>query len=155
MTDPLSSIASVLAIAGCALESTKFLFAFFHRYSQVSAEVRESLLILEALHCNLTSLKQCSSSLDPRYEFPLWFPQRLVDFQNHLQKWEGKIRKIDAKMSWKAQNRPMQQIWNGKVKRSWEKFKWLTVGDQDITKFMETVKLYQSEFSLEISILLL
>ena len=56
MADPLSSVASVIVIAGCVAESSVFLLGLFRRAGQVPGDIRQLLLALESLHLTLTNV---------------------------------------------------------------------------------------------------
>ena len=152
MADPISPVASVVTVAGCAIESAKFLYGVLNKFSKASAEIHQSLKTLQALHNTLVGLQQCSASLYPRYVFPPRFCQRLAECQSYLNIWEHHICEIDSEFSQKASSK---RFWDGKAKRTWERFKWIAFRGRDMEKFMENMKTYESEFSLELSMQLM
>jgi len=115
------------------------------------ANVHESFLALKSLHVTMTNLQQSGTKLDPKYKFPTHFCHRLNECLNDLKTFEAKFGKIDAKF---GKKRTRKRDWDDKVRRSWERVRWLLVGEQDTGKFLEKVKIYQIEFCLEFLVLL-
>lgn len=152
MADPLSSAASIIAVAACAAESSKFLFIFFRDLRVVSDNVHQSRTALESLHMTLTSLQQCTTRLDPNWQFSPHFRQRLGDCLDQLSLWTDKVSKIDNDLH---KTRAGHQKWERKTKRCWQKIKWLSVGGHEMRRFLENIRLYQAEFSLELLTLLM
>lgn len=151
MAEPLSTTASIMAVVGFAAESSKIMFKFFHGVNSMPANVHESLLALKSLHVTMTNLQQSGTKLDPKYKFPTHFCHRLSECLHDLKAFEAKIGKIDAKFGKKGTRKC---DWDGKTRRSWERVRWLLVGEQETGKFLEKVKAYQNEFFLELLILL-
>ena len=152
MADPISSVTSVVTITGCAIQSAKFIYGVLNKFSKASAEIHQSLKTLQALHNTLLGLQQCSASSYPRYVFPPRFCQRLAECQSYLNTWEHRICEIDSEFSQKASSK---RTWDGRAKRTWERFKWVAFRGRDMEKFMENMKIYESEFSLELSMQLM
>lgn len=147
MVEPLSATASIIAVVGFAAESSKFMFKFLRGVAHVPANIHDSSLALKSLYVTLTNLQQRSTKLDPQYEFPAHFCQRLNDCLKDLKTFEAKIGKIDAILGKKGTRK---RDWDGKPRRSWEGIRWLLVGEQETRRFLEKVKVYQIEFSLEL-----
>ena len=151
MVEPLSTTASVLAVVGFAAEYSKTVFNFFRGIASTTANVHESFLALKSLHITMTNLQQTGTKLDPKYKFPTHFCHRLSECLNDLKKFEIKISKIDAKF---AKKKSCKRDWDGKARRSWERVRWLLIGEQETGRFLEKVKSYQNEFFLELLMLL-
>ncbi len=152
MAEPLSTTASVIAVVGFAAQTSQIMFKFFHGVASMPAKVHESLLALKSLHVTMTHLQQCGTKLDPKYKFPTHFCHRLSECLNDLKTFEAKIGKIDANFGKKGSRK---RDWDGKTRRSWERVRWLLVGEQETGKFLENVKVYQNGFFLELLILLM
>ncbi|KAL8921172.1 MAG: hypothetical protein Q9172_004168 [Xanthocarpia lactea] len=147
MAEPLSASASIIAAIGFAAESSKLIFRFFQGIAHAPANIHDSALALSSLYVTLTSLQQSGTKLDPKYKFPAHFCSRLNDCLKDLKTFEAKLDKIDAVFS----NRGTRKIdRDTKTRRSWERVKWLLVGEQDTRRFLEKVKMYQNEFVLEL-----
>lgn len=71
---------------------------------------------------------------------------------NDLETLEAKIGKVDVKFGKKGTRKG---YWDGKARRSWERVRWLMIGEQEMGKFLKKVNLYHIEFSLELLTLLL
>ncbi|KAL9121111.1 MAG: hypothetical protein Q9187_002335 [Circinaria calcarea] len=99
----------------------------------------------------MTNLQQSGTELDPKYKFSTHFCHRLNQCLNDLKTFEVKIGKIDARFGVK---KSCKRDWDGKARRSWERVRWLLIGEQETRKFLEKVKLYQNEFFLELLMLL-
>ena len=145
MAEGLSTTASVIAVAACAAESAKFLFRAFHEAPMIPDHFRQLLSTLTSLHTTLSALQQCSANREAKLRFPRHFHQSLTECQRQLQVWSTKVAKIDAVL----------QSRKNKSHRSWQKIKWLAVGEKDTNRFLEIIKLYHAEFSLQLLALLL
>lgn len=151
MAEPLSTVASTIAIVGFAVDSTKVVFKFFHELARMPAAVHDSLITLNSFHVTLTRLQQSSTKLDSKYTFPAHFCRRISECLQDLKTFEAKIGETDAILDKK---RSHKRNWNGKTRRSWERVRWLLMGEQDTKRFLDKVKAYQNEFSLELLFLL-
>lgn len=98
MADPLSSLASVITIAGSAGESIKVLLTFFRQFRNAPAQVHQWLTMLESLRSTLSSLQECGRDLDATYHFPLHFQQRLLGCVIQLQICTSEVARIDAEL---------------------------------------------------------
>lgn len=152
MADPLSSTASVLTIVVCAAESTKYLFKFFHGISRVPESVRQLHRALKSLHVTLTALQDAGTSSSSNVQFSPHLRQRLRECLNHLEAWSTKIGRIDSEID---QSQLSRHQWERKTRRSWQKVKWLIAGEQELSHFLEIIRLYHAEFSLELLTLLM
>lgn len=153
MADPLSSLASVITLAGSATESIKVLLTFFRRFRNAPAEVHHLLKMLESLHSTLSSLQQCSRNLDSRYQFSSQFRQRLLTCVTQLQICRDEIARTDAELV-KASSNKMKK-WDYKVRRSWQRVKWAITGEQKMEKSVQILNLYHFEFVMELLMVLL
>ena len=151
MAEPLSSTASVIAVVACATESTKFLFKFFRDISRVPENVRQLHRALESLHITLSALQDAIISSDSDLQFSPHLRQRLRECLRHLKAWSSKIARLDSETD---QSRSNRHPWERKTRRSWQKVKWLIAGEQELGHFLEIIKLYHTEFSLELLTLL-
>ena len=147
MAEPLSASASIIAVVGFAAESSKLIFSFFQGIAHAPANVHDSALALSSLSVTLTNLQQSGTKLDPKYKFPAHFRSRLNDCLKDLKAFEAKIDKIDAVLSNRGTSR---HDWDTKTRRSWERLRWLLVGEQETRRFLEKVTMYQNEFVLEL-----
>ena len=152
MAEPLSSTASVLAIIACAAESTKVLLKFFRNISRVPENVRHLHVALKSLHITLTSLHDASTRSSSNLHFSSHLRHRLRECLIHLEAWSSKIAKVDNAID---KDRPSCHQWKHKTQRSWQKVKWLLAGEQDISHFLEIIRLYHTEFSLELLTILM
>ena len=134
MGDPLSSLASVITVVGCAAESIQFLLTFFHQFHGAPARIGRWLEMLESLHFTLTSLQECSTSLDPRYRFPPHFCRRLVDCLNQLQACVDEIRTTNVQFV--RESPGAKRKWDSKAKRSWERIRWVALGDRRVKEMV-------------------
>ena len=148
MSELLSSLASVIYIAGSATESIKALLTFFRQFRNAPAQVHQWLIMLESLHSTLSSLQQCGRNLDSRYQFSLHFQQRLLSCVIQLQICASEVAKIDAELV-KASSDGKKK-WDHKARRSWERAKWAIVGDHKMKKVMRIMNLYHFEFVMEL-----
>lgn len=148
MSEPLSSLASVITIVGSATETIKVLLTFFRQFRNAPAQVRQWLTMLESLRSTLSSLQQCGRSLDPRYQFSSHFQQRLFSCVTQLQICTSEIARIDAELVRASSDG--KQKWDHKARRSWEKAKWAIVGDHKMKKVMKIMNLYHFEFVMEL-----
>ena len=144
MSDPLSSLASVLTIAGSAVEIIKGLLTFFRRLFGAPKEIHQWLRMLESLHFALTCLQECGASLDPRYQFSPHFARRLNLCVHQLKAAADEVNKIDAKLAKRGIS--SKPSWDGRARRSWHKIKWMAIGNIEKKKLAEVVKLYHFEF---------
>ncbi|KAL8713773.1 MAG: hypothetical protein Q9220_002300 [cf. Caloplaca sp. 1 TL-2023] len=147
MADPISTAGSVIAIVACAAETAEFLFKVLRSAGPVSDEINQLSQALESLHATLLGLQQCSLQLHPNLQFPDRFRRRLEECLRRLDDRAFRIRQINIKI-----NNTKPARWN--VERCWGKTKWLMFGEKETRKFMEIVRLYQSEFTLELLTLL-
>ncbi|KAL8735153.1 MAG: hypothetical protein Q9166_001029 [cf. Caloplaca sp. 2 TL-2023] len=152
MSDPISAVGSVLAVVGCAAETSKFLFKFLQRIPSLPRDIHQSSEALNSLQVTLLQLQQCGAQLDPRYRFSTQFTRRIHECLHQLTDWRIKIAKLDAKV---AKTGSTARAWDSRVTRSWEKIKWLLNGEQEMQKFLEHMRLHQSGFSLELLALLI
>ena len=148
MCEPLSSLASVITIAGSATESIKVLLTFFRGFRNAPAQVHQWLTMLESLRSTLSSLQQCGRNLDPRYHFSSYFQQRLLSCVTQLQICTREVARIDAELV-KA-NSDGKKKWDHIARRSWERAKWAIVGDHKMKKVMRIMNLYHFEFVMEL-----
>ena len=148
MSEPLSSLASIITIAGSATDTVEKLLTFFHRFHNAPARVRQWLTMLEALHSTLSSLQQCGRNLGPRYQFSSHFQQRLLSCVNQLQICTSEVARIDAELVKASSNGNTK--WDHKARRSWERAKWAMVGDHKMKKVMGTMNMYHFEFVMEL-----
>ncbi|KAL8779151.1 MAG: hypothetical protein Q9213_007077 [Squamulea squamosa] len=129
MSEPLSSTASVLAVAVCVTESAKFLFKFFHDVARVPEKVRQLLSALDALQKTLAALQQYSTTLGPELQFSPHFCHTLSECRTQLTHWLSKLARIDSRLNKLGAS---HHIWERKTRRSWQKIKWL-IAAQGIT----------------------
>lgn len=148
MADPLSSLASVITIAGSATDSIRVLVTFLRRFHNAPAQVQQWLTMLESLRSTLSSLQQCGRNLDPRYQFSSHFQQRLLGCVIQLQFCTSEVARFDAKLAKASSNE--KNKWDHKARRSWERAKWAIVGDQKIKKVMKMMNMYHFEFVMEL-----
>ena len=152
MAEPLSSLASIITIAGSATESIKVLLTFFRQFRHAPAQVHRWLTMLESLHSTLSRLHQCNQTLDPRYNFSSRFRQRLLSCVTQLQVCTSEIAKIHAELMKTSSDGGKK--WEHKARRSWERAKWAIVGDHKIKKVMKLMNLYHFEFVMELLMVL-
>ena len=148
MTDPISSISSVITILGATAGATQCLITFVRRYSKAPDELHKSLQMLESLHLTLTSLQECNAFLDPRYQFSPHFAQRLKDCDTTLQQCVNKTKKTENEII--KRRSQSKGPWSGIAKRSRGKIRWMLFESQEMEKLMRFLQLYQFEFSLEL-----
>lgn len=148
MTDPLSSLASVITIVGSATKSIEVLVEFFRQFRNASAEVHQWLTMLQSLSSTLSALQQCGQNLNTRYRFSSNFRQRLLSCVTQLQICIDEVAKTDSKH--KSAGPDGKKRLHHKARRSWEKAKWAILGDLKIKKLMKTLDLYQFEFVMEL-----
>ena len=148
MSEPLSSLASVITIAGSATESIKVLVTFFRQFRHAPAQVHQWLTMLESLRSTLSSLQQCGRNLDPRYRFSSHFQQRLLSCVIQLRICTSEVARIDAEFV-KASSDGKKK-WDHKARRSWERAKWAIVGDHKMKKVTKIMNLYHFEFVMEL-----
>ena len=148
MVDPLSSLASVITIAGSATETIKVLLTFFHQFSHAPSQVHQWLTMLESLRSTLSSLQQCGRNLDPRYKFSSHFQERLLSCVTQLQICTSEAARIDVELV-KATSDGKRK-WDHKARRSWERAKWAVVGEHKMKKMMKMMSLYHFEFVMEL-----
>lgn len=153
MADPLSSLASVITVAGSATESIKVLLTIFRQFRNAPAEVHQWLTMLESLHSTLCSLQQCGRNLDSIYHFPSHFRQRLLSCITQLHICSEKIARIDAELT--TANCDGKIRWAYKARRAWKRTEWAIIGDQKLNKMMRIMDLYQFEFMMELLMVLL
>ena len=147
MAEALSSVASVIAIAACAGDLTKFLFRAFREITIIPEHVHQLLTALQSLQITLLGLQRCVEDLNPNWQFSPYFRQRLADCLNHLRAFNEKLAKIDEDL---GKNHSDFQQPGRRTRRSWQKIKWLTTGEPQTKRFLENIRLYQAEFSLEL-----
>lgn len=147
MSDPISSLASLITIAGSATESIQALLIFLRRFHNAPARVHHWLTMLESLHSTLSSLQQCGRNLDPRYRFSSHFQQSLLSCVNQLQICTSEVARIDAELGQASSDG--KKKWDHKAKRSWERAKWAMVGDHKMKKVMKIMNLYHFEFVMD------
>ena len=148
MSDPLSSLASVITIVGCATESIKVVVKLVRGFSNAPAEVHQWLTMLESLQSTLSSLQQGGRNLNPEHQFPLRLQQRLVSCVAQLQLCTKDIARADASMEKTSSNG--KRKWDTSTRKSWEKAKWAVVGDSKMKKIMKTIHFYHFEFVMEL-----
>lgn len=148
MADPLSSLASVITIAGSATESIKALVTFFRQFHNAPVQVHQWLAMLESLRSTLSSLQQCGPTLDPKYHFSPHFQQRLLSCVTQLQVCTSKVARIDAELTKVSSNG--RKRWDDEARRSWERAKWAMVGDHKMKKVIKIMNMYHFEFVMEL-----
>lgn len=148
MSDPLSTLASVITVAASATESIRVLLIFFRQFRNAPDQVRQWLTMLESLHSTLSSLQQCGPNLDPRYHFSSHFQQRLLSCVTQLQSCTGAVARMDAGLRRAASDG--KKNWNHRARRSWARAKWAMVGDDKMKKVTRIMNLYHFEFVLEL-----
>lgn len=153
MSEVISSLASVIAIAGSAAESIQALLTFFRKFRNAPAQVHQWLIMLQSLRSTLSSLQQFGRNLDSRYHFSLHFQQRLLSCVVQLQICASEVTKIDAELV-KASSDGKKK-WDHKARRSWERAKWAIVGDHKMKKVMRIMNLYHFEFVMELLMVLM
>lgn len=147
MTDVLSSVASVVTILGCAIESTKSLLVFFHDFREAPADVQLWVQRLESIQITLNALQECNRGLDLQALSPR-LCQNIGECANHLGTSASKIGKIAARLN---ESKPRaKKRWNHESRKAWERIKWTAFGSQSKRKMTEIIGLYQVEFSLEL-----
>ena len=153
MSEPISSLASIITIVGSATESITALLIFFRRFRNAPAQVHQWLTMLESLRSTLSSLQQCRRSLDPRYQFSSHFRQRLLGCVTQLQICTSEVAKIDAELVKVGSGG--RKNWDHKARRSWQRAKWAIVGDHKMKKVIRIMDLYHFEFVMELFMVLL
>ena len=148
MSDPLSSLASILTLVGNAAQSTKALVTFFRDFQHAPSEVHEWLMMLESLHSALHTLEQYGSSVDSEQRFSLHLRQRLTGCLNQLQCCATELAKIDAEIN-KGKSKNKKGRDRG-ARRSWERTKWAMFGDQKMKRVMNKIQLYHFEIGMEL-----
>lgn len=148
MAEPLSSLSSVITIAGSAAESIKVLLTFFRQFRNAPAQVHQWLTMLESLRSTLSSLQQCGPNLNRRYHFSSHFQQRLLSCVTQLQICRSEVARIDAQLV-KASSDGTRK-WDHKARRSWERAKWAIVGDHKMKEVIKIMNLYHFEFVMEL-----
>ena len=151
MAEPLSTAASTIAVVGFAAESSKLVFRFFHDLAHMPAYLHDSFLALNSLHVTLDHLQEHGARPNAKYRFSAHFCDRINECLKDLKAFEVQIAEIDAIFGRKA---ALKRDWNGKARRSWERMRWLIVGEQETKRFLEKIKIYQNEFFLELLMLL-
>lgn len=152
MAEPLSSTASVIAVAACAAESTKFLFKFFREFTLAPEHIRQLYTALQSLRLTLIGLQHCGARLDTDWRFPPHFTHRLEDCSRQLNVWTDRIAKLDNVLDKEHSSSPG---WKRQTKRSWQRLKWFAVQEHEIEWFLENIRIYQAEFSLELLTILM
>ena len=152
MAEGLSTAASIVAVAACAIESAKLLSRILYKASVISESIHQLLSALISLHATLDALQKYGANQDAKRQLPQRFQQRLTQCQTQLDGWSTRIAKIDEILQDRHEPR---KRWKHGSRRSWQKIKWLAVGEQELNRFLEVVKLYHAEFSLELLTLLL
>lgn len=153
MSEVLSSVASIVGIAGSATESIKMLLKFLRQFHNAPGQVHQWLITLESLRSTLSSLQQCGQNLDSRYHFSLHFQQRLLNCVIQLQVCATEVAKIDAELAKASPGE--KKKWDHKARRSWERAKWAIVGDHKMKKVMRVLNLYHFEFVMELLMVLM
>ena len=148
MSEPISSLVTVITIVGSATESIKVLLIFFRQFRNAPAQVHQWLTMLESLHSTLSSLQQHSPNLDPRYHFSSHFQRRLLSCINQLQVCTGEVARIDAELVKASSGR--KKKWDHKARKSWERAKWAIFGDYKMKNVMRVINLYHFEFVMEL-----
>ena len=147
MAESLSTGASIITVVGFAAESSKLMFRFFHGVAHAPANIHDSALALNSLYVTVTNLQQSGTKLDPKYKFPAHFCGRLNDCLKDLKAFEAKIGKIDAKF---GRQGTRKHHWDGTMRRSCERVRWLLVGERETRRFLKRVRITQNEFFLEL-----
>ena len=148
MSDPLSPLASVITIAGGALESITTLSAILRRFRKAPAQVHQWLTMLESLSSTLLILQHCGGHADLTYRFSSNFRQRLRSCVSLLQRNISEIARIHTELVMRSSDRKKQ--WDFKARRSREKTKWAVGGDQKMKQVMSLVNMYHFEFVMEL-----
>ena len=152
MAEPLSTTASTIAVVHLAAESSKLVFKFFHELKRMPANLRDSFLALTSLHVTLSKLQDCGTKLHSEYRFSAQFCDRISECLKDLKVFEAKLGEIDAIF---RKRKIIGNQWNVRTRRSWERLRWLLVGEQETRRFLEKIQIYQNEFILELLILLM
>ena len=145
MADPLSTVASVIAVAGLAASTSKKLIDFFQKLPSIPADIEHSFRALHSLHQTLLNVQEESTNAGSSHQYAPYFCERLRDCVADLAAYEAKLYKISAKFD--KQN-SVQDICNGRVKRFWQKVKWQIVQEEETIRFLNRIKLYHAEFSM-------
>ena len=148
MAEPLSSIASVFTVVECALQSTKYLLAFFRHYSESPSEVRLWLERLESLHLTLKGLQELSASSVSRLMLSPSFCHSIGECAKYVEISAKKLRKSTG--TFDANQANTRRTWNHQGRIFWHRIKWIVVGGHDRRRLTEVIALYQFEFSLEL-----
>lgn len=147
MADPFSTVASIITVAGLAVTSTKALVGLCRDMSSIPLEVNQALQALRSLHATLTDLQQATTKPSSNYIFSPLFCTRIHDCQTDLAKFETKLSRISSIFDEKCKSaRSLKRM----AKTTWEKAKWVGKVEQETAKFLDRIRLYQAEFSLEL-----
>lgn len=107
---------------------------------------------LEALSHTLLRIQQTSRQLSSSYQVPDQFSRRLEACLAQLAIHASEIKKVDTMLDTTAVVKGSQKK---RIKRSAERIKWLGYGSHKMDCFLKDLRMYQSEFSLELSAMLL
>lgn len=147
MADVLSSVASAITVAAFAGDFIRFLFRVVRGLASVPDHIHHLFAALESLQITLLGLQRCGANMDADRQFSLQFHRRLGDCLSDLKTFNEKITKIYKDVDKKSSDahKPGRA-----ARRSWQKIKWLTAGEQQTKRFVENIRSYQAEFSLEL-----
>ena len=151
MGDGLSTTASIIALAACAAEASKFLFKSIRSTGHIPKDVDQSLAALESLYGTLDRLQRCSARLHPSNRFEPSFVARLTLCLDQLGAWVAKLSKIDGQFS----EADTTHLWPKQAKKTWIRLRWLLIDEHELKRFLQTVKSYETEFSLELLTILM
>lgn len=151
MAEPLSTIASILAVLGFAAESSKIILKICRGVSSMPNDVCQSLQSLQSLHEIMANLQKTGANLGSSRNFPAHLCARLGEYLEDLKQFEAKLNRIHTKIGKKAH----KHEWEEKVIMSWQRIRWALKGEEEIRRFFEKMKLYHIEFSMALLTLLL
>ena len=148
MADVLSSVASVVTVLGCAIESSKSLLVFFSDLREAPADVQLWSQRLESLQITLNGLQECNRGLDLQTALSPHLRQKIRECATHLGTSATKIGKIAGRLN-ESEPRAKKR-WDRESRKVWERIKWTAFGSHSKKKMAEIIGLYQFEFSMEL-----
>ena len=142
MGEPLSAIASVLAVATFAAQSCNCLYKILRSFSEAPKELQHHITALQALHSTLVGIAALENDVPDPALFTQEFKARLQGCMLDLQTMERLASPFH------------KQLEEGLARRTWAKIRWSSPDHrQRLRTCLSRIESYQTTLSLDFLLL--
>ena len=142
MCDPLSVIASAVAVIEVAAKSCEYLHKTLRRVSDAPKDIQHHITTVQALQSTFTNLSALEIDLENDLIVTPDFKARLQACTLDLQVLERLVKSFNA------------QLEESKVRRTWAKLRWSSVDQRHtLRSHLSRIESYHTTFSLDLLLL--